>query len=161
MNLFAGRIVEGGSTITQGLAKNAFLDQSRNYMRKYQEIVLAAELNRRFSKQDVLEMYLNTVYFGEGAFGIENAAQAYFGIPANQLTLGQSALLIGILPAPSVYSPLSNPDDKALVRQEYVLNEMVEEGYITQAQADAAAAEELVYNPNRNQRQTSDGISLC
>lgn len=151
VNLFAGRIVEGGSTITQGLAKNAFLDQSRNYMRKYQEIVLAAELNRRFSKQDVLEMYLNTVYFGEGAFGIENAAQAYFGIPARELSLAQSALLIGLLPAPSVYSPLSNPDDKALVRQQYVLNEMVEEGYITQSQADAAAAEELTYNPNRNQ----------
>lgn len=150
VNLFAGRIVEGGSTITQGLAKNAFLDQSRNYMRKYQEIVLAAELNRRFSKEDVLEMYLNSVYFGEGAFGIENAAQAYFGIPAKDLSLGQSALLIGILPAPSAYSPLSNPDDKALVRQQYVLGEMVEEGYITQAQADAAASEELTYNPNTN-----------
>jgi 1A family penicillin-binding protein len=150
VNLFAGRIVEGGSTITQGLAKNAFLDQSRNYMRKYQEVVLAAELNRRFSKQDVMEMYLNTVYFGEGAFGIENASQAYFGIPARELSLAQSAMLIGLLPAPSAYSPLSNPDDKALVRQQYVLGEMVEEGYITQAQADAAAAEELVYNPNRN-----------
>jgi 1A family penicillin-binding protein len=151
VNLFAGEIVEGGSTITQGLAKNAFLDQSRNYMRKYQEIVLAAELNRRFSKQDVLEMYLNTVYFGEGAFGIENAAQTYFGIPAKELSLAQSALLIGILPAPSAYSPLSNPDDKAIVRQQYVLGEMVEEGYITQSQADAAASEELVYNTNSNQ----------
>ncbi|MBA3724269.1 MAG: PBP1A family penicillin-binding protein [Candidatus Levybacteria bacterium] len=148
VNLFAGRIVEGGSTITQGLAKNAFLDQSRNYMRKYQEIVLAAELNRRFSKEDVLEMYLNTVYFGEGAFGIENAAQAYFGIPARDLTLSQSALLIGILPAPSAYSPLSNPPDKAEIRKQYVLGEMVEEGYITQAQADQAASEALVYNPN-------------
>lgn len=147
-NLFAGRIVEGGSTITQGLAKNAFLDQSRNYMRKYQEIVLAAELNRRFSKQDVLEMYLNSVYFGEGAFGIENAAQAYFGIPASQLSLAQSSMLIGLLPAPSAYSPLSNPDDKAKIRQQYVLGEMVEEGYITQEQADAAYAEELEYNPN-------------
>ncbi len=148
VNLFAGQIVEGGSTITQGLAKNAFLSQSRNYLRKYQEIVLAAELTRRFSKEDIMEMYLNSIYFGEGAFGIENASQVYFGIHARELSLAQSALLIGVLPAPSAYSPLSNPDDKAKIRQQYVLGEMVEEGYITQAQADDAASEPLVYKSN-------------
>lgn len=154
-NLFAGKIVEGGSTITQELAKNAFLSANRNYLRKYQEVVLAAELNRRFSKQDILEVYLNSVYFGEGAFGIENAAQAYFGISANQLSLSQAALLVGLLPAPSAYSPLSNDPQIALNRRAIVLGEMVEEGYITQVQADTAAAEPLEFNPS----QTSDGLN--
>lgn len=148
VNLFAGKIVEGGSTITQELAKNAFLSANRNYLRKYQEIVLATELDRRFSKDDILEVYLNSVYFGEGAFGIENAAQAYFGIPASQLSLSQSALLVGLLPAPSAYSPLSNDPQRAINRRNIVLNEMVEEQYITQAEADAAAAAPLEFNPS-------------
>lgn len=154
VNIFAGKIVEGGSTITQELAKNAFLSSSRNILRKYQEIVLAAELHRRFSKQDILEMYLNSVYFGEGAFGIENAAQAYFGIPAHSLDLAQSTLLIGLLPAPSAYSPISNPPDKAILRQKIVLKEMVQDGYITQDQATAAENETLHYNPSKIQTDT-------
>jgi 1A family penicillin-binding protein len=149
VNIFAGKVVEGGSTITQELAKNAFLSSSRNILRKYQELVLAAELNRRFSKQDILEMYLNSVYFGEGAFGIQNAAEAYFGIPAKNLDLAQSALLIGVLPAPSAYSPLSNPPDKAIERQHIVLSEMVQDGYISQDQANQAENETLKYNPNK------------
>lgn len=154
-NLFAGKIVEGGSTITQELAKNAFLSANRNYLRKYQELVLAAELNRRFSKEDILEVYLNSVYFGEGAFGIENAAQAYFGIPAKELSLSQAALLVGLLPAPSAYSPLSNDPQIALNRRSIVLGEMVEENYITQAEANEAAAEPLEFNPS----QTSNGLN--
>lgn len=147
VNLFAGRVVEGGSTITQELAKNAFLSQNRTFLRKYQELVLAIELNRRFSKEDVLEMYLNSVYFGEGAFGIENAAQAYFGKSASDLTLSESALLVGVLPAPSAYSPLSNDDQAALRRQNVVLSEMVEDEYITTEEKENAAAAELAYNP--------------
>jgi 1A family penicillin-binding protein len=147
-DIFAGHIVQGGSTITQELAKNAFLSSSQNILRKYQELVLAAELNRRFSKQDILEMYLNSVYFGEGAFGIQNAAEAYFGIPANKLDLAQSALLIGILPAPSIYSPLSNPPKYALERQKFVLGQMAQNGYITQSQANQAENETLHYNPH-------------
>jgi 1A family penicillin-binding protein len=147
VNILAGRIVEGGSTITQELAKNAFLSQRRNFLRKYQEIVLAAELNRRFSKEDILEMYLNSVYFGEGAFGIENAALAYFGKSASELTLPESALLIGLLPAPSAYSPLSNDDTNALRRQNIVLSEMVEEGYITEEEKEEALSIDLDYNP--------------
>jgi 1A family penicillin-binding protein len=144
-NLLARKIVEGGSTITQELAKNAFLSSRRSFLRKYQELVLAAELNRRFSKQDILEMYLNSVYFGEGAFGIENAALAYFGKSASELTLSESALLIGILPAPSVYSPLSNDDTSALIRQEIVLSEMVEEEFITKEEKEIALSENLGY----------------
>lgn len=150
-DIFAGRILEGGSTITQELAKNAFLSSSQNVLRKYQELVLAAELNRRFSKQDILEMYLNSVYFGEGAFGIQNASEEYFGIPAKDLDLAQSALLIGVLPAPSAYSPLSNPPDKAIQRQHIVLEAMVQAGYITQDQATTAAHETLHYHPNQTQ----------
>jgi 1A family penicillin-binding protein len=149
-DIFAGKVVEGGSTITQELAKNAFLSSSQNILRKYQELVLAAELNRRFSKQDILEMYLNSVYFGEGAFGIQNASEAYFGKPAKDLDLAQSALLIGVLPAPSIYSPISNPPDKAIERQHIVLSEMVQDGYISQNDADAAKNETLTYNPNKS-----------
>lgn len=154
-NIFAGEIVEGGSTITQELAKNAFLTQNRNFLRKYQEIVLAAELNRRFSKEDILEMYLNSVYFGEGAFGIENAAMAYFGKPASELTLSESALLVGLLPAPSAYSPLSNDDAKALRRQNVVLSEAVEEKYITESEKEEALSEELDYNPSLQSRENT------
>jgi 1A family penicillin-binding protein len=150
-DIFAGKIVQGGSTITQELAKNAFLSDSQNVLRKYQELVLAAELNRRFSKQDILELYLNSVYFGEGAFGIQNASETYFGIPAKNLDLAQSALLIGVLPAPSVYSPLSNPPTLALERQKTVLSEMVEDGYISQDQATQAENETLTYNTNQAQ----------
>lgn len=146
-NFLAGRIVEGGSTISQELVKIALLNSERTVLRKYQELVLATELNRRFSKDDILEMYLNSVYFGEGAFGIENAAQAYFGIPAKELNLAQSALLIGLLPAPSAYSPLSNDPEIALRKQRQVLNAMVEEKYITQEQADTAANTPMVYHP--------------
>lgn len=144
-NLMAGGIVEGGSTISQELVKIALLDSHRNYLRKYQELVLATELNRRFSKEDILEMYLNSVYYGEGAFGIENAAQVYFGIHAKDLTLGQSAMLVGLLPAPSAYSPLQN-EKLAIVRQQTVLNLMIHEKYITDDQAGKAANEKLKYN---------------
>lgn len=154
-NLFAGKIVEGGSTITQELAKNAFLSANRNYLRKYQEIVLAAELDRRFSKQDILEVYLNSVYFGEGAFGIENAAQAYFGISSSQLTLPQAAMLVGILPAPSAYSPVSNDPQRAINRRNIVLQLMADQGYITQEQANASQGEPLNLNPSK----VSDGLN--
>lgn len=148
-NLFAGRIVEGGSTITQELAKNVFLSQRRSFLRKYQELVLAAEINRRFAKEDILEMYLNSIYFGEGAFGIENAATAYFGKKAADLTLSESALLIGLLPAPSAYSPLSNDDENALKRQAVVLAEMVEDNFITNADKENALSVDLAYNPTQ------------
>lgn len=146
-NFFAGKIVEGGSTISQELVKNALLNSNRTFLRKYQELVLATELNRRFSKNDILEMYLNSVYFGEGAFGVENAAETYFGIHAKDLTLAQSTLLTAILPGPSSLSPLSNDPSPALRRQKNVLQQMVSKKFITQQQANQAAATKLVYNP--------------
>ncbi len=141
--------LQGGSTITQQLVKNALLDSNKNFLRKYQEIVLAYELNRRYTKNDILEMYLNSVYFGEGAFGIENASETYFGIHAKELDLAQSSLLISILPAPSALSPISNGIDNAKKHQTIVLEEMVNQGYISQDQATVAENEVLSFVPKK------------
>ncbi|MBI2442337.1 MAG: PBP1A family penicillin-binding protein [Candidatus Levybacteria bacterium] len=140
-------ITQGGSTITQQLIKNALLSPEKTFLRKYQEAVLALEVDRRYSKNDILEMYLNTVYFGEGAFGIEDAAKAYFGKSASELTLGESALLCGILPAPSALSPISGDAEAAFRRQQRVLGQMVDQGYISAEEADAAKEEEIALNP--------------
>lgn len=141
-----GKPEYGGSTITQQLVKNSLLQPQRDIMRKFQEVVLAQELEHRYSKQQILEMYLNSVYFGEGAFGIEEASQAYFGIPADKLDLAQASMLAGILNAPSQLSPISGDPSLAKQRQEYVLNEMVKDGDITTKQKDVALAETLNYN---------------
>src|ERR1044072_4612509 len=102
-----GGPLRGGSTIPQQLARNLFLTLNQNYRRKAQELILAMWLEARFSKKQILELYLNRVYFGAGAYGIEAASQRYFGKPASQLTLGESALLAGIMKGPSRYSPVS------------------------------------------------------
>lgn len=143
------RFAAGGSTITQQLVKNALLSPSKNLLRKYQEIILAIEIDRRFSKDDILEMYLNTVYFGEGAFGIEDASMTYFGKHAEDLTLGESALLAGILPAPSALSPLSGDRQQAFKRQDIVLKQMVQQGYITETQRQSAEQEQIAFNPQK------------
>ena len=132
------RFIYGGSTITQQLVKNALLSQEKTFFRKYQELFLAYEVERRFTKEDILEMYLNSVYFGEGAFGIENAAQVYFGKHAKDLTLAESTLLIGLLPAPSRLSPLSNDPQDAKERQNIVLESMVKDKKITEEEAGFA-----------------------
>ncbi len=135
----------GGSTITQQLVKNALLSQDRNIFRKYQELVLSLEVERRYTKDEILEMYMNSAYFGEGAFGIQDAAQAYFGKDAKDLDAAQAAMLIGILPAPSAYSPISGDPTKAKVRQDYVLGRMQEDGVLTAERADGAKAQQLSY----------------
>src|SRR5690606_15775223 len=109
-------------TISQQLVKNTLLTQDKNFLRKYQEVILALEIERRFSKEDILEMYLNTVYFGEGAFGVQEASETYFGENSSELTLAQSALLTAILPAPSALSPISGNRERAYERQNVVLN---------------------------------------
>lgn len=134
----AQRVAFGGSTITQQLVKNSLLTKNKSFLRKYQEIILAQEVERRFTKKEILEMYLNSAYFGEGAFGIEEAAQVYFGKSAKDLGIAESSLLAGILPAPSRLSPISGNLKDAQIRQQYVLQNMVDEKYITQAQRDAA-----------------------
>lgn len=137
-NVKQNELAQGGSTITQQLVKNTLLTPQKNFLRKYQEILLAYEIERRYKKDEILEMYLNSVYFGEGAFGIEEAAEIYFGKQAKDLNLAESTILAGILPAPSAYSPLSNPPEKAQSRQKLVLEQMVEQKYITSQQKDEA-----------------------
>lgn len=144
----------GGSTITQQLVKNALLSEQRSVLRKYQELVLSIEIERRYSKDEILEMYLNSVYFGEGAFGIEDAAQAYFGTTAKELNTAQASLLIGILPAPSAYSPISGDAAKAKTRQTYVLGRMAEDGYVTATDETAAKSSPLLYAPSKT-KETS------
>ncbi len=136
-NVFAGGVVEGGSTLTQQLAKNMFLTPERSLKRKVQEVILSLWLETKFSKDQILEMYLNRVYFGSGAYGIEAAATRYFNVDARDLTLPQAATLAGVLPAPSRYAPNKNPD-AARQRETLVLAAMADEGYITPAQAKEA-----------------------
>ena len=136
-NLAEGRFVQGGSTITQQLAKNVFLDSSRTLERKVQELLIAFWLERRFSKDRILELYLNRVYFGHGTNGVEAAARRYFGKSARDLSLMEAAILAGSLKAPSRLNPESHPRDSA-ARAGLVLAAMEEQGTITAAQRSEA-----------------------
>jgi penicillin-binding protein 1A len=133
----SGRLKQGASTITQQLARNLFLTPDRNIRRKAQELILAIWLETKFSKKQILSLYLNRVFFGEGAYGIEAASQRYFNKPASKLSLGEAALLAGLMKGPSRYSPVSETE-RAQKRATLVLNAMVETGAITTAQRDAA-----------------------
>ncbi|MFO1067006.1 MAG: PBP1A family penicillin-binding protein [Geminicoccaceae bacterium] len=149
-NLRAGAAVEGGSTITQQLAKNLYLSNDRTFRRKLEELVLAIWLESRLSKEQILELYLNRVYLGAGAYGVEAAAQRYFGKPAAGLTLAESALIAGLLKAPSRLSPTS---DLAAARQRaaVVLALMQDQGVIDQAQRLAARERPATLAPERVQ----------
>ncbi|MCA3755163.1 MAG: penicillin-binding protein 1A [Phenylobacterium sp.] len=138
--------LRGGSTITQQLARNLFLTMDQTYRRKAQELVLAIWLETKFTKKEILALYLNRVYFGAGAYGIEAAAQRYFGKPADQLSIGESALLAGMMKGPSRYSPVSSAD-RAARRATVVLNEMVRAGAITPAQRAEAIRTPVRVNP--------------
>ncbi len=130
-------VTRGASTLTQQVAKNLFLTPDQTLGRKVQEAILAVWLEQNYTKEEILELYMNRVFFGQGATGIEAAAQTYFGVSARNLSLGQAAMLVGILPAPSVYNPKTNPT-RAAERQRLVLGLMAQEGYITQEEANAA-----------------------
>ncbi len=144
-NLVAGGIVQGGSTITQQVAKSFFLSPERTYQRKIKEAILAYRIDKSFSKDDILFLYLNQIYLGHGSYGVQAAAETYFGRPAKELTLAECALLAGLPQAPSRYSPVVNPD-LAKQRQIYVLKRMAVEGYITNEEADKAMAEPIDVN---------------
>ena len=135
--LTAGRS-GGGSTITQQLAKNAYLSQDQTIERKAKEFFLALEINKKYSKQEILTMYLNNSYFGNGVWGVEDASKKYFGVSASQLSLDQSAVLAGMLKGPELYNPLYSIEN-ATNRRDTVLQNMVAAGYIDQATADQAA----------------------
>ena len=138
-NLTAGEVVQGGSTLTQQLAKNLFLTPERSTRRKVQEALLAIWLERRFSKDELLEIYLNRVYLGGGAFGVDAASRLFFGISARRVNLWQAAMLAGLPQAPSRTNPRTNPEG-AMARGLEVLRAMVEHGAITEAQRAAAEA---------------------
>lgn len=146
-NLTAGEVVEGGSTITQQLARIVFLDQERSLGRKLNEALLAQKMERDLDKDQILEQYLNLVYLGSSAYGVADAAWIYFSKPVEQLTLSEVAMIAGMAPAPSVYSPLVNPD-LAEQRRNIVLSRMVDVGYITAAERDAAVAEPIALKPS-------------
>ncbi|WP_415155119.1 transglycosylase domain-containing protein [Maritalea sp.] len=150
-NVVSGRITGGGSTITQQLAKNLFLTPDQNYGRKIQEVLLAVWLEQNYSKTELLELYLNRVYFGAGTYGIEAATQRYFGKSARNLSLGEAAILAGVLKAPSRLAPNSNPEGAA-ERARLVLNAMAEEGFISAKEAQAAAID-----PNKRIRTRITG----
>lgn len=137
----------GGSTLTQQLAKNTLLSSNQTFLRKYQELTVSVAIEQRYNKDEILDMYLNSVYYGEGSFGIAAAAKTYFNKSAADLDLAESAMLIGVLPAPSAYSPITGSMEFAKERQATVLKRMVDNGAITQAEADAAKAQELAYAP--------------
>ncbi|EPC69375.1 membrane carboxypeptidase, partial [Lacticaseibacillus paracasei subsp. paracasei Lpp126] len=137
-----GQIMGGGSTITQQLAKNTLLTQKQTVMRKAQELFMAIQLNKVYSKQDILAMYLNNAYFGNGVWGVQDAAKRYFGKDASQLDASEGAILAGMLRNPSYYNPADHMDN-ALSRRNVVLQLMVDNKKLTQAQANAAKAQSV------------------
>jgi penicillin-binding protein 1A len=138
-NIVAGHVRQGGSTLTQQLAKNLFLQPNRTFQRKMQEAMLALYLESRYSKDQILTLYLNRVYFGAGVYGIEAAAQRFFGKHAQELTLTEAAILAGSVKAPAKYNPLADAD-ASMDRAQVVLRAMAEAGFIDEkTRADAAA----------------------
>ncbi|MCI1687516.1 PBP1A family penicillin-binding protein [Schleiferilactobacillus harbinensis] len=145
-----GQISGGGSTITQQLAKNTLLTQKQTFVRKFQEIFLAVEITRHYSKDDILTMYLNNAYFGNGVWGVEDASERYFGKHAKDLDASQGAALAAILRSPSFYNPVDHMDN-ALGRRNLILSLMVDNGKLTQAEANSAKNEQLTLVNNYQQ----------
>ncbi len=148
-NIEAGTIVQGGSTITQQVTKSFLLTPERSYERKVKEAILAYQIDKAFTKDEILFLYLNQIYLGHGAYGVEAAAENYFGKSVQELNLAECAMMAGLPQAPSRYSPFHYPE-RAKERQIYVLMRMVDEGYISQIEASAAMALELDIKPRRN-----------
>ncbi|MGD6943404.1 transglycosylase domain-containing protein [Cytobacillus gottheilii] len=142
-NLFAGKITGGGSTLTQQLTKNALLTTEQTYRRKAEELFLAVEIEKKYEKDEILQMYLNQVYFGSGAWGISSAANTYFSKKPSQLTISEAAVLAGLLQSPSVLDPNKNYD-RSMERRNVVLSKMNELGYITEQEFSDAKAEKIV-----------------
>ncbi|MDT8440527.1 MAG: PBP1A family penicillin-binding protein [Desulfuromonadales bacterium] len=149
-NIQAGGIVQGGSTITQQVAKSLLLTPERKFERKFKEAILAYRMEKRLSKEEILYLYLNQIFLGHGAHGVQAAAENYFAKDVDELTLAECSLLAGLPKAPSRYSPYRH-FDRARDRQQYVLTRMVEEGFVTREEADAALAETLKIRPRVNQ----------
>src|SRR6476619_8149613 len=143
-NVRRGGKVEGASTITQQLARSLFLSSERTFDRKVRELILAYKMELVLTKEQILELYLNQIYFGQGAYGVASAAQTYFGKDLSALTIGESAFLAGLPKSPNHFSPFKNYA-RAKKRQEHVLDRMMEAGFITPSQHDEAVAEPLSF----------------
>ena len=148
-NIEAGTIVQGGSTITQQVTKSFLLTPEKSYTRKIKEAILAYRIDKSFTKDEILFLYLNQIYLGHGAYGVEAASENYYGKSTQELNLAECALLAGLPQAPSRYSPFRHPE-RAKQRQIYVLNRMVTEGYITNIQVTEAINQVLDIKPRRN-----------
>ncbi|MFQ5465434.1 MAG: penicillin-binding protein 1A [Thermodesulfobacteriota bacterium] len=148
-NLKAGKVVQGGSTITQQLAKSFLRTSERKYSRKIREAILATRIERELDKGEILEMYLNQIYFGNGAYGIQTASESYFGKDVEDLSVAESALLAGLPKAPSRYSPYNNMK-LAKERQLYILDRMLEENFITLEGRERARNFELKLRPRKS-----------
>lgn len=146
-DLMAQSIVEGGSTITQQLSKMLFLKPEKSLSRKIKEAIISGQIEKRYTKDEILGMYLNQAYFGARAYGIEAAAQTYFGKPVSELSTAEAALLAGLLKAPSKYSPFKNPD-KAHVRRQIVLKKMLENKFISKDEYERSNTEPLPVSLN-------------
>jgi penicillin-binding protein 1A len=144
-NARSGRVMQGGSTITQQLARQSFLTPDKTVRRKVQELVLAARIERLYAKPEILELYFNKVYFGDGLYGVEAASRGYFGKRASELTLAESALLAGLVKSPSSYAPTVNVE-RATQRRNLVLQVMLDAGAIDRARFQQARAEDVVLN---------------
>ncbi|MDU0348022.1 transglycosylase domain-containing protein [Actinomyces sp. MRS3W] len=159
VNNLRGGATQGASTLTQQYIKNYYVDTTSSYAGKFKQAIMAIKIDREMSKEEILGSYLNTVYFGRGAYGIEAASQAFFGHSATELTVSESALLAGILPAPSAWDPDVDPD-QAAARFQRVLDYMLEDGYITQDDYDSAAFPETVASQSEETYGGSTGYLL-
>ncbi len=154
-----GGSTQGGSTITQQYVKNYFLTQDRTYTRKVKEFVISLKIEQRESKDTILQNYLNTIYFGRGAFGIETASRAYFNHPASKLTTAEGAVLASIIRSPGLYDPVSH-QDRVQSRVDYVLAGMVGQGWLTQAKADAVTYPKIAPRKRSNAFAGTTGYLL-
>lgn len=153
-DIVLGKAAQGGSTVTQQLSRGVFLTKEKKIIRKVREIFLSVQIERAFSKQEILQMYLNEIYFGEGAYGVKAAAKKYFNKDLSELTLGESAMLVGVIPLPSRYNPFAHPET-AKQRRALVLNSMQEMGFITPEEAKTAKEEPL---PEKKQAADKPGL---
>lgn len=158
-NLTNRGIAQGGSTITQQLAKNAFLSQEQTLKRKIQEAMLALEIEHKYSKKEILEMYMNQIYFGQGAYGIQTAAKTYFNKDVNELSLTQCAMLAGLPKSPNYYSPFNNLNE-AKKRKNVVLDQMVKYGYVSAAEAEDAKNQDLGLSKSHQAKEADEYASF-
>jgi 1A family penicillin-binding protein len=149
-NIIQGSIVQGGSTITQQLVKNVFLSSEKTFSRKLKEFFMALEINRKFSKDKILWLYLNEIPYGPNLYGVESASRAYFGKPVKDLNLAESALLAALPRAPSYYSPWGNHLNELLDRQRFILKKMKSLGMIDNQQLEAALSYKLTFEPQKD-----------